>query len=81
MLSNRTSVTIHLNAPIHGQKHINGTIYEHTPEWVNLDWDCVARGKNGKEFLFRGYIGEHRDYDYQSLWIPTSNIAGITELR
>lgn len=81
MLANRTRVVVHLNKPIHGQYDLNGTIYQHTPEWLNLDWDCIARGPNEKEFVFNGYSDEHENYEYQSLWIPTVNIIGITELQ
>jgi hypothetical protein len=80
MLTNRTPVAIHVKTPVHGQTLLMGTIYQHTPEWVNLDWNCIARGTNGKEYKFNGYSDEHDAYDYQSLYIPTHNIISITEL-
>ena len=63
MLKNRDRVAITLKEEYFGSLTLNGTIYHHSPEWVELDWDGV--NNNNLEIAF------------ESILIPRENIAII----
>lgn len=63
MLKNRDRVTIYLKKALYGANALQGTIYTHTPEWIDLDWDGVTPNDLKPNF--------------HSILIPRDNIVAV----
>lgn len=80
-MTKNVKVFVDVKYAIHGTKRLGGTVYEHTAEWLNLDWDCITETASGTTTTFEEISTSEGDYTFHSLYIPTSNIIAITEVQ